>query len=189
MTTPQRPTGSTPAMLLDELASPQGLSPTTTAGIPGGTGSTGTRYDRSPINVQVLQHVTKADQDVAEFIERARRATGAADAPLPADRTAVYRAAAAAAAEVGGDWPRYLAAMEWRTKVESELLLGDAGSIRREPCPECRTYGLIWVRAMHRVSCLNRHCAATTETGERRTFTVQQLANARTSARRLRVAS
>ncbi|WP_329492450.1 hypothetical protein OG618_37385 (plasmid) [Kitasatospora sp. NBC_01246] len=174
MTKAQQPT-TEPARLLNELDTPAHLAQSRSSALGPGAGSGTGRLGSAPINVQVLQHIANCDGAVAKFINDARAAADSKPVPLPAGRSAVYREAARAAAVLGADWEQHLEAMTWRATVESELLLGDATRIRQQPCPDCSTVGLVWVRAIRRISCVNRHCAATTPDGSHRIWTVAQL--------------
>ncbi|MFJ2780227.1 hypothetical protein [Kitasatospora sp. NPDC087315] len=179
MTTRRRPAGRVPnpAKLLDELDSPEWLE--RSQGPRSGSGGAGTGGGSAPVNVRLLQHIANCDNAVSGFIARAREAAGDESAPMPADRSSAYQEAMRRAAELGVDWQTYMAAMAWRNSVESELYMGNTMVVRREPCPECRTVGLVWVSSISRASCINRHCAAGTEDGAPRSWTVAQLAVAR----------
>lgn len=162
-----------PADLLDELDTADWKRAGSTA--------TGTRLGRSatrvhspaPANDTVLDHLAACDGEIADFIAQARRAPAPAVEPGLPTRAAAYERARAQAEGLGMDWPSYLAAMEWRHAASSALLMGDTDVIRREPCPACRTWGLIWVVSHKAAMCVNRYCA---QRGGPRMWTLAQLA-------------
>ncbi|MFD4397259.1 hypothetical protein [Kitasatospora sp. NPDC058478] len=172
-----------PARLLNELDSPEWLARTQPSRAGTRTGS-GRPAGAAPVNVELLQHIADSDSAVSDFIAQARAAAQAEPQPAPADRSEAYREAGRRAAELGGDWQAYLDAMAWRSAVESALHMGDTSVVRAQPCPQCGTVGLVWVRALRKVSCVNRHCAVTAEGGAPRTWTLAQLAVARQRGQR-----
>ncbi|MFI8085971.1 hypothetical protein ACIF6L_34915 [Kitasatospora sp. NPDC086009] len=131
------------------------------------------------MNVNLLQHISRCDNAVTDFITRAREAAGSEPAPLPADRAGAYREAMQRATDLGLDWQTYLDAMAWQAAAESALHMGETFVVRSQTCPECRTVGLVWVRALGKVACINRHCAARSADGTHRSWTMAQLAVAR----------
>ncbi|WP_435245183.1 hypothetical protein [Streptomyces tendae] len=175
-----------PADLLDELDSPDWKRAGSTA--------TGSRIGRSatrvhspaPANTTVLDHLSACDGEIADFIAKARSAPAPAPAPGQPDRAAAYDRARVQAEHLGMDWPAYLAAMEWRHAAATALLMGDTDVIRREPCPGCRTWGLIWVETHRAAMCVNRYCA---ERGQPALWTLAQLAAERSGRRPQRVAN
>ncbi|MFE7547019.1 hypothetical protein [Streptomyces gardneri] len=65
-------------------------------------------------------------------------------------------------------------AVIYRQGLQHAILMGEADIIRRHPCPECVTWGLVWDRHREQVVCWNRHCAD--DDGQPTTWTLAQLA-------------
>ncbi|MER0443122.1 hypothetical protein ABR738_00775 [Streptomyces sp. Edi4] len=143
-------------------------------------------HSSAPANDTVLDHLAACDGEVADFIAKARSAPAPQPAPGQPGRAAAYERARIQASHLGMDWQAYLAAMEWRHATASALLMGETDVIRREPCPACRTWGLIWLAAHKAAMCVNRHCA---DRGQPTMWTLAQLAAERSSRRPQRVAN
>ncbi|MFF9204329.1 hypothetical protein ACF1AE_21420 [Streptomyces sp. NPDC014986] len=175
-----------PADLLDELDSEDWKRAGSTADP--STGRSGTRvHSPAPANNTVLDHLSACDGEVASFIAAARQAPVPPPAgPGQPGRAGAYERARVQAEHLGMDWQAYLEAMEWRHAVSSALLMGDKDAIRPEPCPACRTWGLVWVTTHKAAMCVNRYCAV----GERpRMWTLAQLAAERAERRLQQVAN
>jgi len=140
-----------------------------------------------PINHRILDHITTQDDAVHRFIAQARAAGVPGPDPAPGNRSAVYREAHRSADLLGDLWPGYLALREWTAAAETLLLMGDTSVVRREPCPACRTWGLVWDRAAQRAICINAHCAQRNR-GLHHEWTTVQLAREALSRRPDRVA-
>lgn len=174
-----------PADLLDELDSAHWKRAGSTA--EPSLGRSATRvHSPAPANVTVLDHLAACDGEVADFIAAARQAPAAPTEPGQPGRAGAYERARVQAEHLGMDWQEYLAAMEWRHAASSALLMGDADVIRREPCPACRTWGLVWVKTHKAAMCVNRYCA---ERGKPRMWTLAQLAAERAGRQPQRVAN
>ncbi|MFF2571149.1 hypothetical protein [Streptomyces sp. NPDC058084] len=175
-----------PADLLDELDSPDWKRAGSTASGPR-IGRSATRvHSPAPANTTVLDHLAACDGEVARFIAKARSAPAPGTEPGQPGRAAAYERARVQADDLGMDWPAYVAAMEWRHAASSALLMGDTDVIRREPCPACRTWGLIWVATHKAAMCVNRYCA---KRGQPTMWTLAQLAAERAGRRLQRVAN
>ncbi|WP_098010502.1 WhiB family transcriptional regulator [Streptomyces sp. sk226] len=83
------------------------------------------------VNLTVLDHVTAGRQVLAEADRRAAKGTTYA--------------------------MRQAEALRQAQAVKTRALMGEAGDVRRLPCPACATYGLLLVKG--RAVCANRHCA------------------------------
>ncbi|MFD5882571.1 hypothetical protein [Streptomyces yangpuensis] len=162
-----------PADLLDELDSHDWKRAGSTAS-GAHLGRSATRvHSPAPANNTILDHLNACDGEIADFIAQARQAPAAPAEPGQPSRAVVYERARVHAEDLGMDWQAYLAAMEWRHAASSALLMGDTDVIRREPCPACGTWGLIWVATHKAAMCVNRYCA---ERVGPRMWTLAQLA-------------
>ncbi len=175
-----------PADLLDELDSSDWKRAGSTSAGPS-LGRSATRvHSPAPANTTVLDHLAACDGEIADFIAAARSAPAQPTEPGQPSRTDAYERARVQAEHLGMDWQEYLGSMEWRHAASSALLMGDTDVIRREPCPACRTWGLIWSVAHKAAMCVNRYCA---DRGRPRMWTLAQLAAERASWRVQRVAN
>ncbi|MFF4409733.1 hypothetical protein [Streptomyces sp. NPDC001404] len=166
------------ADLLDELDTHDWKRAGSTAGPRLGRSATRVHSPASA-NTTILDHLAACDTEVSDFIAAARQTPAPrADAAQPG-RAGIYEHARAQAELLGDDWQECLAAMEWRHAASSALLMGDVDIIRREPCPDCRTWGLVWVASRRAAMCVNRHCAGH---GAPRMWNLAELAAARTAS-------
>ncbi|MER5302190.1 hypothetical protein ABT039_22405 [Streptomyces lasiicapitis] len=178
--------GQEPAELLDELDSVAWKRAGSTASGPRLGRSATQVHSPAPANTTVLDHLASCDGEIADFIAAAREAPAPPPEPGQPSRAAAYERARVQAEHLGMDWQAYLAAMEWRHAAASALLMGETDVVRREPCPACRTWGLIWVVSRKGAMCVNRYCA---ERGRPRMWTLAQLAAERAARRLQRSAS
>jgi hypothetical protein len=118
------------------------------------TGHATTVNPGAPLNLATIDHIRAC---VAEVVDTTREANPDAG-PVPARVEAVY------------DWCREntehsdetvqlrVAIVEFRQRLEHAIRAGDTKVIRPLRCPECRTWGLMWVREAQAAVCTNTEC-------------------------------
>jgi hypothetical protein len=136
------------------------------------SGHTRPPHAPAPIDLGILAHMTAARD---ELVAHARDAAPDAPlAPVPRDAAAIYQWWAdntpyldAAALRVGE-------AMVYRQGLEHALRAHDTTVIRREPCPSCGCYSLVWRGMEQRAVCVNDRDID--ENGRYQRFTLARLA-------------
>ncbi len=141
-------------------------------------GHTTTRTSTAPLHLATLDHVRASVREVVDHTLEANPKAG----PLPPRVEAVY------------DWCRRNTALadatvqlrrdiiEYRHYLEHAIRAGDIKVVRPLRCPECRTWGLMWVRERQAAVCTNIDCVD--RDGCSNTFTLSRLATEHITARR-----
>ncbi|MFB8182550.1 hypothetical protein ACFC8N_42505 [Streptomyces sp. NPDC055966] len=143
-----------------------------------------TVHSGAPLSLATLDHVTASVREVAEHTYAVNPGAG----PIPESVAAVY------------DWchahtehaPETVRArgevIEFRQFLEHAIRAGDHAVVRKQRCPKCRTWGLMWQQQMQRAVCTNTDCVD--RDGFSRTFDLARLAYEHVAARKnLRQAS
>lgn len=154
-------------ILRDNLAQPHGPRPADAP--PGRTSHT---HGAPPLDLAVLEHVRAS---VDELLTHARTEARASPAPDDADLTAAYAwFLDEGTADLDAGKARVREAIVYRQSLEHALRYGDEVVIRREACPGCHCWSLIWRQIAQRAGCINSDCRG--KTGRGSTWTLQQLA-------------
>lgn len=162
-------------ILRDNLAQPHGPRPADAP--PGRTSHT---HGAPPLDLAVLEHVRAS---VDELLTHARTEArtcfcgcGKAVGCMPTtDLTAAYAwFLDEGTADLDAGKARVREAIVYRQSLEHALRYGDEVVIRRESCPGCQCWSLIWRQIAQRAGCINSDCRG--KTGRGSTWTLQQLA-------------
>lgn len=136
------------------------------------SGRTRPAHAPAPIDLGILAHMTAARD---ELVAHARAAAPGTDlAPVPRDAAAVYQWWADNTPYLDDAAQRVGEALVYRQGMEHAIRLRDTTVIRREPCPSCGCYSLIWRGIERRALCVNDRDAA--DNGTPRRFTLAELA-------------
>lgn len=136
------------------------------------TGHTRPAHPSAPIDLGILAHMTAARD---ELVAHAREAAPDAPlAPVPREAAAIYQWWAENTAYLDETALRVGEAMVYRQSLEHAIRARDTSVIRREPCPSCGCYGLVWRSPEQRAVCVNDR--DTDDNGNPRRFTLAGLA-------------
>ena len=142
------------------------------------TGHTPTTTPSTPMSLGTLSHI---DASVRELIQHTRKANpDAGQAPSRAD--AVYDWARQHTEHADEDVQQRRETIEYRHYLEHALRAGDKTVIRKQRCPECRTWGLMWQATQQRALCTNADCVD--RDGVSTTVDLRRLANEHVAARK-----
>jgi len=119
-----------------------------------GEGRAPTRSSGAPLRLATVDHIRASVAEVAGHTYAVNPDAG----PVPEQAADVY------------DWCREHTRhadeavqtrrdiVEQRQRLEHALRAGDPSVIRPHRCPECRTFGLMWVAEMQAAVCTNTRC-------------------------------
>ncbi|MFJ5294507.1 hypothetical protein [Streptomyces sp. NPDC088348] len=127
-------------------------------------------HSPAPMDLGVLDHITAAVTEVIEHTLAVAPDAG----PAPAVPDEVYRWAAAATSTAGPGEQQARDTIIYRQGLEHAIAMGEDTVIRRHPCPQCGTYGLLWQAASRRVVCVHTRC--TTRDGSSTSWSLAQIA-------------
>ncbi|WP_055695393.1 hypothetical protein [Streptomyces prasinopilosus] len=131
-----------------------------------------------PLNVRVLEHI---DRTVAEVAAYTREVNPDAE-PLPDDVLDVYRWCVENTVHAPEIVQQRREVLEYQHSLEHAVAAGDTDVIPPHPCPDCRTWGLMWDKLTRRIVCTNRRCVD--EEGLSTTITFARLAHEHVTARK-----
>ncbi|MFJ9988611.1 hypothetical protein ACIQUD_32140 [Streptomyces globisporus] len=122
-----------------------------------GDGRTATRTTSpAPLNINVLDRINAAVNEVVEHTRAADWSTPAG--PAPTDASRVYDWARQHTAHLDEGHQQARETLIYRQGLEHAIELGDTSVVRKHPCPGCGCYGLAWRPARQRAACPNRYC-------------------------------
>ncbi|MEU5322918.1 hypothetical protein AB0G67_40140 [Streptomyces sp. NPDC021056] len=125
---------------------------------------------RSPLNVDLVDHLTRTVGEVAAHA----RAVAPHAGPLPERVEDLYDWYIEHTGDAGEADRRYRDILIERHRLEHVMRLGYYEEVRKHPCPECGCWGLMWDPAGNRALCSNRRCR--TPDGMTRSWTLARLA-------------
>lgn len=149
------------------------------------SGRTRPAHAPAPIDLGILAHMTAARD---EIVAHAHAAAPDADLPpVPRDAAAVYQWWADNTPYLDDAARRVGEALVYRQGLEHALRLRDTTVIRREPCPSCGCYSLIWRGMERRALCVNDRDSD--DDGAPRRFALAELAQQAVENLPIRVAT
>lgn len=136
------------------------------------SGHTRSPHGAAPIHAGILDYMA-ASRD--EVVQHARTAVPADEVqrPIPRDHAEVYGWLAEHTPYLDPAARKVAEAIVYRQALEHALRARDATVIRKERCPSCRCWSLIWRASEQRAVCSNGHDLAA---GRPRRFTLAELA-------------
>lgn len=142
-----------------------------------------TRVHGAPtIDLGLLEHL---ENTRTELIGATRRANPDAG-PAPVDER-IYAWSDAATAHLAPHERLARDMVAYRQGLEHALRAGDHQAIRRERCPACRCYSLLWRERIQRAVCIQRECRD--EIGRAPQWHLRQLAQYHLTSRPQRAAN
>ncbi|MFJ3699579.1 hypothetical protein ACIPW9_36560 [Streptomyces sp. NPDC090052] len=127
-------------------------------------------HSPAPMDLGVLDHVIAAVTEVIEHTLAVAPDAG----PAPTMPDEVYQWAATATSTAGPGEQQARDTIIYRQGLEHAIAMGEDTVIRRHPCPQCGTYGLLWQSAARRAVCVHTRC--TTRDGGPTSWSLAQLA-------------
>jgi hypothetical protein len=124
----------------------------------------------APMNLGVLDHMTASVREVVDHTRSVNPAAG----PLPQRVRDVYAWCHENLEHADEDDRQRLQVIEYRQYLEHAIRAGDTDVIPPHRCPECRTWGLMWLAPRQRALCTNRECVD--QDGLTHTFDLARLA-------------
>ena len=161
--------------LQNDLTQPR----TRSAGTPGRSATT--VHPAAPIDLGLLDHIERHAGEVRAWTREVAPAAG----PAPREADELYAWMGEHTASLDEGIARVRDAMLHRHKLSHALAAGNEKVIRRESCPGCGCWGLVWRATTRRAVCPVRSCRDAR--GRPSSWTVQQLAESavgRTTLRR-----
>lgn len=107
----------------------------------------------APLNLGLLDHMERHRVEAEQFAHTVN--PGAGPAPQGA---ALYAWLDAATANVDEQKRIARDAMERQHALANAIAAGDVNVIRRQACPRCLCWGLVWSREERAAVCLNAQC-------------------------------
>lgn len=141
-------------------------------------GHPASRSAPAPLSLATLDHIQSSRREVIEHTRNANPEAG----PAPSRPDAVYDWAREHTEHTDEQTQQRRDTIEYRQYLEHSLRAGDKLVIRRQRCPECRTWGLMWQRNMQTVLCTNTDCVDSD--GFSTTVTLARLAYEHIAARK-----
>ena len=131
-----------------------------------------------PINAEATDHINAS---VREIITHTRALNPAAEPP-PQRVQDVYDWCRRNTQQATDVEQQRRETVIYRQRLEHAIRASDDKVVRPHRCPECGTYGLMWVAQMQRAVCTNTRC--TGKDGLSNSFTLGRLAHEHVTARR-----
>ncbi|MFF7795614.1 hypothetical protein [Streptomyces sp. NPDC007991] len=140
-------------------------------------GHSASRSAPAPLSLATLDHIQASVNEVIAHTRGANPEAG----PAPSRADAVYDWCREHTEHADETVQQRRDTIEYRQYLEHALRAGDKLVIRKQRCPECRTWGLMWQRDMQAALCTNTDCVD--NDGFSHTFTLARLAHEHVTAR------
>ncbi|MFJ6608147.1 hypothetical protein [Streptomyces lydicus] len=143
----------------------------------------------TPCDLDLVDHLASTRTDLIETTRLllAGETAPAPDLQVPAVDEGIFQWAADATAHLGETKRRAVEAVAYSKLLEQRILTGDRRAVRRERCPACRCFSLLWKSDLERAVCIQDECRD--ELGRAHQWEIKQIAHHHVTTRPHRAAN